>query len=116
MEKRLRKAKQKCARIKPLEQPQLVYGRERFTGNLNCHAHTRSINTTTTSRSRVAYFLYVTRGMEIWSNEKTKIFKEFVESCYETKVNFSCVLAEQPSKVRNKKRLKIKVSDDFSQS
>ena len=78
----MRKAKQKCARIKPLEQPQLVYGRERFTGNLNCHAHTRSINTTTTSRSRVAYFLYVTRGMVIWSNEKTKIFKEFVESCY----------------------------------
>ena len=45
------------------------------------NAHNLSINTTTTSRNRVAYLWCVTGGMVIWSNEKTKIFKEFVESC-----------------------------------
>ena len=45
-----------------------------------------------------------------------KIFLEFLKSNDETKVNFCCVRAEQPSEVRREKRLKITVFDDSSQS
>ena len=48
-------------------------------------------------------------------NEKIKIFKDFLESCDWTQENFSSVRAEQPSKVCSEEKLKIKVSDDFSQ-